>query len=222
GGRGGRRRRRGGGRRGLAVAGGLLVGAGVAEDRVEQADHVHRVAAGVDRHVDGQLGVVAGTDAGRALGVPVGGGAAAGAVPLVAARAVPVVAGSAGTVAGVAAGAVAGAAVAGVVVTGVVVAAGGARGAAVRLAVVLVLRHVRALVAERRVEGGDHVDRVAADVDRDVHRGLDVVAGHDARRALRGAFRLRVGEGGAAAQGQNARRGCRRDHSLAQGLSQCL
>src|SRR5690606_34624541 len=135
---------------------------------------------------------------------------------------VPVMAGSAGTVAGVAAGAVAGAAVAGVVVTGVVVAAGGARGAAVRLAVVLVLRHVRALVAERRVEGGDHVDRVAADVDRDVHRGLDVVAGHDARRALRGAFRLRVGEGGAAAQGQNARRGCRRDHSLAQGLSQCL
>src|SRR5690606_172376 len=187
---------------------------------------------GVDRQVDGQLGVVAGADAGRALGVPVGGGAAAGAVPLVAARAVPVVAGSAGTVAGVAAGAVAGAAVAGVVVTGVVVAAGGARGAAVRLAVVrlavvrlavvLVLRHVRALVAERRVESGDHVDRVAADVDRDVHRGLDVVAGHDARRALRGAFRLRVGEGGAAAQGQNARRGCRRDHSLAQGLSQCL
>jgi hypothetical protein len=36
-------------------------------------------------------------------------------------------------------------------------------------------------VAERRVQGGDHVDGVAAGVHRYVERGLDPVAGQDTR-----------------------------------------
>ncbi len=83
---------------------------------------------------------------------------------------------------------------------------------------------VGAGVAERRVQRGGRVHGVAADIDRDVHRGLDSVAGQHAGRALGGALRARVGERIAAAQGQHAGRGCGHDHALAEGLSQsrCL
>ncbi|EFK98980.1 predicted protein [Streptomyces sp. SPB78] len=54
--------------------------AGVAEGRVQQADHVDAVAGKVDRHVHGDLGQVAGGDAGGtdggALGTGVGEGGA--------------------------------------------------------------------------------------------------------------------------------------------------
>ncbi|TVZ95044.1 hypothetical protein FB157_104148 [Streptomyces sp. BK340] len=83
---------------------------------------------------------------------------------------------------------------------------------------------VGAGVAERRVQRGGRVHGVAADIDRDVHRGLDSVAGQHAGRALGGTLRARVGERIAAAQGQHAGRGCGHDHALAEGLSQsrCL
>ncbi|EOY47776.1 hypothetical protein SLI_3063 [Streptomyces lividans 1326] len=190
---GGRRRlllavagRRGGGRRFLlAVAGGLLrvVLALVAEDRVQRGDHVDGVAAEVDRHVDRDLRVVAGTDAGRTLG-----------------RTVRVGTGRRGR------------------------SRGRGRGRRVlavpaAVAVGLLVRGVLALVAEGRVQGGDHVDGVAAGVHGHVDGDLEGVAGHGARRVRGGPVRMRVGKGGAAAQGKDARRGGSRDHPPAQGLS---
>jgi hypothetical protein len=96
--------------------------------------------------------------------------------------------------------------------------------AAVLTAVPVFLLAAGAGVAERRVEPGHPVGGVAAGVDRYVDRNLKAVAGQDARRILGSAAGVRIGQGGAAAQGQNARRGGRRDHSLTQGLSQsrCL
>ncbi len=181
--------RGGGGRRLLlAVAGGLLVLllAGVAEDGVQRGDHVDRVAAEVHRHVDRDLGGVAGAYAGRAHGGPV----RARAGRYVDVRDVLAVLPAVSAVL-----AVAGAGVGGLV------------------------RGVLALVAEGRVQRGDHVDGVAAGVHRHVDRYLDGVAGRDARRVLGGSVRMRVGKGGAAAQGKDARRGGCRDHPPAQGLS---
>lgn len=51
-----------------------VVDADVAEGRVEDADDVDRVAAEVDRDVDGYLDDVAGQDAGGADGSAFGGG----------------------------------------------------------------------------------------------------------------------------------------------------
>ncbi|CAM5370380.1 hypothetical protein STANM309S_02912 [Streptomyces tanashiensis] len=59
-------------------------------------------------------------------------------------------------------------------------------------------------VARGRVEQPDDIDRVAADVDRHVHRELKRVAGTDSRRTDRGALRTGVGVRGARREGERS------------------
>ncbi len=75
-------------------------------------------------------------------------------------------------------------------------------------------------VAEGRVQRRARVDGIAADIDRDVHRHLDVVTGQHPGGTLGGALRVGVGERGAAVQGQHAGRGGGHGHALAESLSQ--